>query len=408
MTKNEKKKPELLSPAGSMENLISAVQYGADAVYLAGKIFGMRAAASNFSADELKDAVDYCHSHGVRVYITCNTLPRNDELKELPEFLENCERIGVDAFIISDLGVFSMAKKYAPGVEIHVSTQAGIVNFAAAQAFYEMGAKRIVLARELNIDEVKGIRENIPDDMDIEAFVHGAMCMSFSGRCLLSNYMTGRDANRGECAQPCRWEYYLTEKKRPTEHFEIRQEEKGAFIMNSRDMCLIEHIPELVTAGITSLKIEGRAKSAYYVASVTSAYRRAIDFFYTHPEEKLPEDILIETEKISHREYSKGFYFKEEPGQTPESGGYIRKYDVVAVCEGNEDGFVKLKQRNKFLKGAKADVLEPNRPAYIVSLDEIYDKYMNPIESAPHAEMTVYLKTDEKISKGAYLRVKRN
>lgn len=402
-------KPELLAPAGDMERLMSAVKFGADAVYLAGKTFGMRAAPSNFSVEELEKAVKLCHENNMRVYVTCNTLPRNDELSELPDFLRDCDRVGVDALIISDLGVMMMAKEYAPNVEIHISTQAGIVNYAMANALYELGAKRIVLARELSLEEIKGIRENTPKELEIEAFVHGAMCMSFSGRCLLSNYMTGRDANRGDCAQPCRWEYYLTETKRPNEKFEIVPEGNGTFIMNSRDMCLIEHIPELIDAGITSLKIEGRAKSAYYVASVTSAYRRAIDFAVEHPNEKLPSSITEETEKISHREYSKGFYFGDEPGQTIGSGGYIRHYDVVAVSEGrdSESGMIKLKQRNKFLKGAVADVLEPYKEPFEVKLDEIYNEKMEPIESAPHAEMTVYLKTDTDIGRDAFLRIKR-
>ena len=400
-------KPELLAPVGDMERLRAAVLYGADAVYLAGKVFGMRASPANFSMEELAEAVNFCHENEVRVYVTCNTLPRNDELAELPNFLEQCEKIGVDAFIICDVGVLMLAKKHAPNVQIHISTQAGVVNFATAQSFYEMGAARVVLARELPLEEVRGIRENIPADMEIEGFVHGAMCMSVSGRCLLSNYMTGRDANRGECAQPCRWEYYLTEKKRPSERFTIVQEEKGSYIMNSRDMCLIEHIPELINAGITSLKIEGRAKSAYYVACVTAAYRRAIDFFMENPNKELPKDIYDEVEKISHREYSKGFYFNEEPGQTLESGGYIRTYDVVAVCEGRQGEYIKLKQRGRFFKGDTADVLQPNAEPFTLVMDEIFDKDMQKIEVAPHAEMTVYLKTDADIKLGAYLRIKR-
>lgn len=301
------KKPELLSPAGDMERLTAAVAYGADAVYLAGKSFGMRAAPANFGDEELEEAVAYCHARGVKVYVTCNTLPRNDELSELPKFLSFCGEIGVDAFIISDLGVLSLAKEYAPKVERHISTQTGIVNFAAAKACYDLGAKRVVLARELPLTEIGGIRANTPQDLELEAFVHGAMCVSFSGRCLLSNYMTDRDANRGQCAQPCRWEYYLTEKERPDRQFTLVQEEKGAYIFNSNDLCMIEHLPEMIDAGIGSLKIEGRAKSAYYVAGVTAAYRRAIDFVCERPGEPLPPELILETEKISHRPYSLGF-----------------------------------------------------------------------------------------------------
>lgn len=401
------KKPEVLSPAGDMERLYAAIQYGADAVYLAGKMFGMRAAPMNFTEEELIRAVAFAHEKNVKIYVTCNTVPHNEEMKYLPAYLEMIEKSGADAVIVSDLGVLSMAKKYAPNTEIHISTQAGVTNYHTAQVLYDMGAKRVVLAREVPLKDIAEISKNVPEDLDIEAFVHGAMCMSFSGRCLISNYMNGRDANRGACSQPCRWEYYVTEKQRPNQHFTLQEDERGSFLFNSKDMCLIEHIPELVQAGITSLKIEGRAKSAYYVASVTSAYRRAVDFFMENPTAKLPQDILEETDKISHREYSKGFYFNEEPGQTTESGGYIRHYDVVAVCEGQENGFIKLKQRNKFSRGETADILQPHTPPFTILMDEIYDEWKNPIDSAPHAEMIVYLKTDKNIVPGAYLRVKR-
>lgn len=399
-------KPEVLSPAGDLERLRCAVEYGADAVYLAGKYFGMRASPSNFSDGELAEAVAYCHEKGVRVYVTCNTLPRNDELAALPGYLAHLQDIGADALILSDLGVLAMAKKYAPKVELHISTQAGIVNYAAANAFYEMGARRVVLARELTIGEIREMRAHLPADLEIEAFVHGAMCMSFSGRCLLSNYMTGRDANRGECAQPCRWEYDIVERKRPGEVYTVEQREKGAFLFNSRDMCLIGQIPELLEAGITSLKLEGRAKSAYYVASVTSAYRRAVDFFLANPGKPLPESILRETEKISHREYSTGFYFGGEPGQTTSNGGYIREYEVVAVSEGFENGLCRLKQRNRFFKGCTADVLQPGKAPYELVIDEMYDAGLNPIDVAPHAEMTVYIKA-QPMEPGAFLRVRR-
>lgn len=402
------KKPELLAPAGDMERLVSAVRYGADAVYLAGKSFGMRAAPSNFDDDELQEAVKFCHENGVKVYVTCNTLPRNDELAELPQFLANCEKIGVDAFIISDLGVLAMAKEYAPKVERHISTQTGIVNYAAAKACYDLGASRVVLAREVPLEDIKGIRENIPPELEIETFVHGAMCVSFSGRCLLSNYMTDRDANRGQCAQPCRWEYYLTEKQRPEQHFTIVQEEKGTYIMNSNDLRMIEHIPELIRAGVYSLKIEGRAKSAYYVASVTAAYRQAIDFFMEHPDEPLPPEILEETEKISHREYSCGFFFGGEPGQTTDRSHYTRNYELSAVCEGRQGEYIVLKERNRFFRGETVDILQPGKAPFTAELTEIFNEDMEPIESAPHAEMTVYWKTDLDIAEGAYLRIKKN
>lgn len=391
-----------------MERLTAAVRYGADAVYLAGKSFGMRAAPQNFGEEELKEAVAFCHENGVKVYVTCNTLPRNDELTELPSFLSFCEEAGVDAFIISDLGVLSMAKEYAPHVARHISTQTGIVNYAAAKACYELGASRVVLAREVPLQEVGGIRENIPPELELEAFVHGAMCVSFSGRCLLSNYMTDRDANRGQCAQPCRWEYFLTEKERPNRQFTLVQEEKGAYIFNSNDLCMIEHIPEMTAAGVTSLKIEGRAKSAYYVASVTSAYRQAIDFFAENPGKPLPPEILEETEKISHRAYSHGFYFGGEPGQTPDRSQYTRKYELAAICEGRKGEYLKLRERNRFFRGDTVDILQPGKASFTAELTEIFNEDWEPIDSAPHAEMTVYWKTDAEVCDGAFLRIRKS
>ena len=293
-----KKKPELLAPAGDMERLIMALHYGADAVYLAGRQFGMRAAAGNFSAEELKEACALAHAKGAAVHLTCNTLPREDELKNLPGFLEQAQDAGVDAFIIADLGVMDAAARYAPKVARHVSTQLGVINSAAANVLHNMGAERVVLARETTMHDIFEIRAKTPPELEIEAFVHGAMCVSFSGRCLLSNYLTGRDANRGACAQPCRWKYHLVEEKRPGEYFEIT-EDNGTHIMNSRDMCMIEHIPELISAGVTSLKIEGRMKSAYYAAAVTNAYRHAIDCAVAN--EPLPQIWIDEVNKISHR-----------------------------------------------------------------------------------------------------------
>lgn len=400
-------KLELLAPAGDMERLVSAVRYGANAVYLAGKSFGMRAAPQNFGERELEQAIAFCHENGVKVYVTCNTLPRNGELSELPKFLSLCGELGVDAFIISDLGVLSMAKQYAPRVDRHISTQTGIVNYEAARTCFELGASRVVLAREVTLQEIAEIRAKTPPELELEAFVHGAMCVSFSGRCLLSNYMTGRDANRGQCAQPCRWEYFLTEKERPDRHFTIVQEEKGAYIFNSNDLRMIEHIPELAAAGVTSLKIEGRAKSAYYVASVTSAYRQAIDFFEERPGQPLPPEILEETEKISHREYSHGFYFGGEPGQTPDRSQYTRKYELAAVCEGRRGEYIKLRERNRFFRGEIVDILQPGKPSFTAELTELFNEDWDPIEAAPHAEMTVYWKTGAEIAEGAFLRIRR-
>lgn len=398
---------ELLSPVGDMERLESALQYGADAVYLAGREFGMRTAPTNFTMDQLALAIQRCHAQGVRVYLTCNTLPRNEELERLPEFLQHAQQIGVDAVIVADLGVLRLAQKHAPKVDIHMSTQTGIVNYASANALYELGAKRIVVARELSLEDIREIRSRVPSDLEIETFVHGAMCVSFSGRCLLSAYLNDRDANRGDCSQPCRWEYSLVEKKRPGEYFDISEDETGTYILNSRDMCMINHIPELAEAGVTSLKIEGRAKSAYYVAVTTHAYRAAIDAYYQHPNEPLPKWIPEELSKISHRPYSTGFYFGHEPGQTTDNGGYVREYDVVAVCEDWQDGVVTLSQRNKFCKGDTLDVLEAGKPPYLVTLPTLYNGEGEEIDSAPHATMIVKAPCETPIAKGAVLRKAR-
>ena len=403
----ERRKPELLAPAGDMERLRAAVDYGADAVYLGGKNFGMRSAPANFSCQELEEGVALCHRRGVKVYVTCNTLPRNQELPEMVPFLKFCQEAGVDGFILSDLGVMALAKKHAPQVERHISTQFGVVNYAAAQACFELGASRVVLAREVPLSEIREIREKVDPRLELEAFAHGSMCVSFSGRCLLSNYLTGRDANRGQCAQPCRWEYTLVEKERPQREFEIFQEGRGTYIFNSNDMRMIQHIPAMMEAGISSLKLEGRAKSAYYVACVTQAYRRAIDFFWEHPEEELPASILEETEKISHRTYSTGFYFGDEPGEMPDRGQYTRNYELVAICQGREGDYLRLTQRNRFFAGQEVDILQPGREPVLATLDQLKNGDWEPIEKAPHAEMTVYWKTDLEVQPGAYLRVKK-
>ncbi|WP_306568512.1 U32 family peptidase [Faecalispora jeddahensis] len=394
---------ELLAPAGDFERLEAALAFGADAVYLAAKEFGMRAGPANFSPEELAAAVQAAHRKGTRVHMTCNTLPRVDELDRLPDLLRYAQQVGVDALIVADLGVMKLAQKYAPDVELHVSTQAGVVNHETARVFYEMGASRAVLARELSMDEIAQIRAKTPPKLELEAFVHGSMCVSFSGRCLLSNYLTGRDANRGDCAQPCRWSYRLVEEKRPGEYFPIEEDDRGTYILNSRDMCMIRHIPELQKAGISSLKIEGRAKSAYYVAVTVNAYRSAIDFCEQHPGEPLPEWIPEELNKISHREYSTGFYFGT-PGQVYQNGGYVRDYEVAAVCEGWENGMATLSQRNRFFRGDTVDVLEPGAQPYLLTLDELYDAEMTPIDAAPHATMRVLAKTKHPVKPGALLR----
>ena len=353
--------PELLAPAGSLETLKYAVMYGADAVYCALPEFGMRAAPVNLTVGELREGCIFAHARGKKVYLTLNTLPTNEELSKLPQYIQDAAEAGVDAFIIADLGVLALAKKYAPQVERHVSTQAGITNYEAAKVCYELGAKRVVLARELPLTEIAQIRDNCPADLELEAFVHGAMCMSVSGRCLLSSYMAGRSGNRGECAQPCRWGYYLMEEKRPGQYFPIYEDEKGSYILNAKDLCMIEYIDKVIEAGVTSLKIEGRAKSFYYVAVVTNAYRQAVDLYKKDPAHfQLPAWIEEETRKVSHRQYSTGFYFgRPEQGQYYENGGYVRQWDVVAVVDKTENDTLYCTQRNKFSLGETVEILCP-------------------------------------------------
>lgn len=378
---------EVLAPAGDMERLKAAVLFGADAVYLGGDEFGMRAGQANFSGDALTEAVRYCHERGVRVYLTVNTLPRNDEVARLPDYLRRAEAAGVDAVIASDIGVLSLLREHTPNLEVHISTQAGIVNYQTARAFHEMGAKRVVLARELSLAEVAEIREKTPRDLEIEVFVHGAMCMSFSGRCLISNYLTGRDANRGECAQPCRWNYRLVEEKRPGQYFPIGEEDGGSYLLNAKDLCMLDHIKELAEAGVTSLKIEGRAKSSYYVAVVTNAYRIAVDEYLRDPEHfVLPQWLMDEVRKVSHRRYSTGFYYGT-PDQYPENGGYLRDWDIVAVVDGNEGGDLLLTQKNRFFDGAQVEILEPGCRPFTCCLTKLRDGEGTPIESANHPMM---------------------
>ena len=353
-----KRKPELLAPAGDMERLKMAVLYGADAVYLAGTSFGMRSFAGNFSPQELPEAVRYAHSHGVKVHVTVNTMPRSGELDALPAHLALLNECGVDALIIADLGVLRMAEKYAPNCERHVSTQVSVANYACAAAWYDLGAKRVVLARELSLEEIRTIRWNTPPELELEVFAHGAMCVSYSGRCLLSNYMTGRDSNRGACAQPCRYQYALMEEKRPGEYFPVFEDEKGTYIMNSRDMCMIDHINDLMDAGVDCLKIEGRAKSAYYAAIVTGAYRHALDDAAAgRPLDPVWRD---EVEHVSHRRYSTGFFYGQ-PGQYYQNSRYIRQWQVCAiVTDCDPQGNATLSLRNKFAAGETLEVVGPD------------------------------------------------
>lgn len=388
------KTPEILAPAGDMERLRYAVAYGANAVYLAGTSFGMRTASDNFTAEELKAAIEYCHARDVRVFVTVNTMPRNDELAGLPEYFELLESLKADGAIIADIGVLAMCKKYAPSVEAHISTQANIVNYSSANAYYNMGASRVVLARELTIDEIAEIRAKTPKELEIEAFVHGAMCMSYSGRCYISDYLTGRDANRGACAQPCRWEYSLVQTNRPGEKMDVVEEETGSYLLNSKDLCMIDHIPELMRAGINSFKIEGRVKTAYYSALVTNAYRRAVDLYAANPESyALPQWIRDEVYKVSHREYDTGFFFGAHDLQHPQDSGYMRTWEVCGMFDGEQaHGGEILTQKNKFRATDTLEIIAPNREPIKIAPQAIYDENGEAIESAPHAHQKVIIK----------------
>ena len=384
-------KLELLSPAGDMEKLKMAVLYGADAVYLAGTDFGMRAFAGNFTPEELPQAVKFAHDHGVKAHVTVNIMPRNDEVKDLPAYLERLDDAGVDALIVADLGAFKLAEKYAPHCQRHISTQQSIANYECAKAWYDLGAQRVVLARELSLPEIIGIRQNVPKELEIETFGHGAMCVSYSGRCLLSNYMTGRDSNRGECAQPCRYQYALMEEKRPGEYFPVFEDEKGTYIMNSRDMCTIDHLKDLVDAGIDCIKIEGRAKSAYYAAIVTGAYRHAIDDVYAgRPIDPIWRN---EVDHVSHRIYSTGFYYGH-PGQYVENSRYIREWQIVAkVEECDENGKALCSLNNKFRVGDELEIVGPDTRPFPITAAGICDMDGNTLEEprTPQMKFTMQL-----------------
>lgn len=402
--------PELLAPAGSLETLKYAVLYGADAVYCALPEFGMRAAPVNLTTEELREGCVFAHARGKRVYLTLNTLPTNEELGRLPGVIEEAAEAGVDAFIIADLGVLSLAKKYAPGVERHFSTQAGITNYAAAAAAYELGVKRVVLARELPLTEIARIRDSCPQELELEAFVHGAMCMSVSGRCLLSSYMTGRSGNRGECAQPCRWKYYLMEEKRPGQYMEIGEDKDGSYILNANDLCTAPFLDLVCKAGVDSLKIEGRAKTFYYVASVTSAYRRALDTYLQDPwneEFTLPEEVIEELNRTSHRHYSPGFYFgREQARQTP-SHGYVRDWDFIGTVDAWADGVAHCTQRGKLVLGDSLEVLQPDGTVVALEPAWIRDEEGARVESTPHPMMRYTIPCEKALMPFSLLRKRK-
>ena len=382
-------KLELLSPAGDFERLKMAVLYGADAVYLAGTDFGMRSFAGNFTPEELPKAVEFAHSHGVKVHVTVNTMPRNNEIVELPAYLERLDDAGVDALIVADMGAFTLAGKYAPHCQRHISTQQSIANYECARAWYDLGAQRVVLARELNLEEIRQIRAKTPRELQIETFGHGAMCVSYSGRCLLSNYMTGRDSNRGACAQPCRYQYALMEEKRPGEYFPVFEDEKGTYILNSRDMCMIDHLDDLIEAGVDCIKIEGRAKSAYYAAIVTGAYRHVIDDLTAgRPIDPVWRD---EVDKVSHRIYSTGFYYGF-PGQYTENSRYLREWQVAAIVEScDETGLALCSLRNKFSEGTELEAVGPDLRPFPVTTGNMTDLDGNPLAEPRTPQSRFYL-----------------
>ena len=398
----ERRKPELLAPAGDMERLRMAVLYGADAVYLAGESFGMRSFAGNFSREELPRAVRFAHEHGVRVHVTINTMPRNREADSLPAWLEVLDGAGVDALIVADMGAFALAGRYAPRCDRHISTQASVSNYQTALAWHELGARRVILARELSLEEIREIRARTPRTLELEAFVHGAMCVSYSGRCLLSNYMTGRDANRGACAQPCRYQYYLMEEKRPGEFFPVFEDARGTYIMNSRDMCMIDHIGELMDSGLTSLKIEGRAKSAYYAAIVTGAYRHAIDAAAAGvPLDPVWRD---EVEHISHRHYSTGFFYGQ-PGQFTEDSRYVRDWQIVAkVLSCGEDGRALLTLNNKFAVGDALELVGPDVRPQALCAERLWDTDGTPLPEVRKPQMQFYMDLPQQVPPLSLLR----
>ena len=396
------RKLELLSPAGDMERLKMAVLYGADAVYLAGTAFGMRAFAGNFTPEELPLAVKFAHDHGVKAHVTVNIMPRNDEVAALPAYLEQLDAAGVDALIVADLGAFMMAGKYAPHCERHISTQQSIANYECAQSWFDLGAKRVVLARECSLKEIAEIRQKVDPALEIETFGHGAMCVSYSGRCLLSNYMTGRDSNRGACAQPCRYQYALMEEKRPGEYFPVFEDEKGTYILNSRDMCTIDHLKDLMDAGIDCIKIEGRAKSAYYAAIVTGAYRHVIDDIYAGRQiDKVWRD---EVDHVSHRIYSTGFYYGE-PGQYVENSRYIRQWQIVAKVEScDEKGLALCSLNNKFRAGDPLEVVGPDLRPFEIIPGNMTDLEGSPLEEPRTPQMKFYMQLPKQVPALSMLR----
>ncbi len=410
--KNELDKLELLAPAGDFEKLEFAIHYGADAVYMGGPKFGLRAKAGNFDMEEIDKACRFVHEHGKKIFVTVNIIAHNEDLMDLPEYLLALEKSGVDAIIVSDPGILLIAQEVVPDMEIHLSTQANCTNFMAANFWHNQGVKRIVLARELSLVEIRELRENTPQSLDLEGFVHGAMCVSYSGRCILSNVMTGRDANKGECAHPCRYKYHLVEEKRPNEYYPIEEDDRGTYVFNSKDMSMIRHVPELVKAGITSFKIEGRMKSASYVAAVVKAYRLAIDAYKKDPENwTFDESWQEELDKASHREFATGFYFgKMGPeGHNYETSHYVRDFVFVGIVREYDEktGLAKIEQRNRVLKGDYIELMDPTEETFGITVEEMYNEEMTLIETAPHPQMTFYMRPGRPVKPMSILRRER-
>ncbi len=398
--------PELLAPAGDLTRLKTALRYGADAVYLGGEQFSLRAAAVNFSEEELSEGLLFAHERGKKVYAALNILPHNADLDKMDDFIRRLYALGVDAVIVADLGVMERVRRLAPNLPIHISTQASATNYATVEAYHRLGAERVILARELSLSEIAEIREKTT--VDLEVFCHGAMCMAYSGRCLLSSYFVSRDSNLGQCAQPCRWQYYVMEEKRPGLHLPIVETERGSFIFNAKDLCMIEHVDDLIKSGVSSVKIEGRIKTAYYVATVVKAYRQAIDAYEKNPENWYDPALLSELEKVSHRQYDTGFFYGR-PEQIYTEGSYIRPYDVVATVDAFDpsSGYATLSLLNKFSEGDVLEIMEPEGPFWVQEVRGLKTVDGTAIESANHAQMKVLLRMDRAISSDAFLRKKR-
>ncbi len=403
------RKVELLVPAGSLEVLKVAVDYGADAVYIGGQAYGLRAKADNFSIEEMKKAAEYAHAKNAKVYVTANIFAHNYDIEGMKAYFEQLKDTGVDAVLVSDPGIFMLAKETMPDMELHISTQANNTNYLTYNFWYKMGAKRVVTARELSLVEIKQIREHIPEDMEIESFMHGAMCISYSGRCLLSSYFTGRDANRGACTHPCRWKYHIVEETRPGEYMPVNEDDRGTYIFNSKDLCMIEHIPEMIDAGIDSFKIEGRMKTALYVATVARTYRKAIDDYVESPElyRSNMEYYKSEIAKCTYRQFTTGFYFgkTDQDSQIYDNNTYIKNCTYIGnVQEITEDGLTAFEQKNKFSVGEEIECMNFDGTNTVCRVEEIYNDRMEPMESAPHPKMQLYVKLDRPVSAGMILR----